>query len=409
MLGVPLHQLLGQPRTSEFLRGLIARGRFANAYLFDGPSGVGKMTAALSFARAILCRSTDPEPAPPPPAAPLGLFAGISEEPAPEPATPSDDACGSCGSCRRAGNLAHPDLKFLFPVSGEERTLEQTVGETFENLRADPLFVFRYEKAASIRLSQTRELLRELAFRPFESSRRVVVVRDADRMREDQASAMLKSIEEPGASTVWVLTTARPARLPVTIRSRCQRVRFGPLQEALVGQVLERAARVPAPLARTIAALSSGSLGRALELRDTDPLDAQRKALELLGPARRNDPAGLWNAAQKFMNYGRTGRETLRRMADFHLLWLRDVLRARCGAPAELLVFGDREADLRREAATLDAPEIRRRMMVLEEMVRAIEGNVSADATIFSAMARAAGHRLGEGEWPRHSTARWNY
>src|SRR5206468_5943308 len=106
----------------------------------------------------------------------------------------------------------------------EERELDKTIAETLEQLRADPLFVFGYEKAASIRLSITRDLLRELAFKPFEAARRVVVVRDADRMREDQCSAMLKSIEEPGASTVWVLTTARPSRLPATIRSRCQRV-----------------------------------------------------------------------------------------------------------------------------------------------------------------------------------------
>lgn len=407
MLAVPLHQLLGQPRAAEFLRGLISRGRFANAYLFDGPSGVGKMTAALSFARAILCKSTDPVPTAPAAGA-LGLFADAPPAPA-APVSPADDACGACGSCLKAGKLIHPDLKFLFPVTGEEKVIEETIGEILDDLRNDPLHVFRYEKADSIRLSQTRDLLKEMAFKPFECSRRVVVVRDADRMRGDQASAMLKSIEEPGASTIWVLTTSRAARLPVTIRSRCQRVRFGPLPETLVGQVLERAAGVPAAAARSLAALSSGSLGRALELRDADLPAVQAQAFGLLELAMRGDPSGLWSAAQKFMNYGKTGRETLRRMADFHLLWLRDLLRVRCGVPAESLVFAEKAGDLRKQAETLDANEIRRRMMVIEEMVRSIEGNISADATIFSAMARAAGHRLGEGEWPRHSTARWNY
>ena len=63
-------------------------------------------------------------------------------------------------------------------------------------------------------------------------------MRDADRMREDQYSALLKTLEEPGASTVWVLTTARPARLPDTIRSRCQRVRFAALPESLMTEFL---------------------------------------------------------------------------------------------------------------------------------------------------------------------------
>src|SRR4029453_18515505 len=101
--------------------------------------------------------------------------------------------------------------------------------ETIAAMREDPWFVFTYEKAASIRLSLTRELLRDLAFKPFEAARRVVVVRDADRMLEDQSSALLKTLEEPGAPTVWVLTTSRPARLPATIRSPCQRVRFSAL------------------------------------------------------------------------------------------------------------------------------------------------------------------------------------
>ena len=115
---------------------------------------------------------------------------------------------------QKAAQLTHPDLKFLFPVTGEEGRLDEAVAATLQAMREDPCFVFQYDKAASIRLALTRELLRELAYKPYEAERRVVVVRDADRMREDQYSALLKSLEEPGASTVWVLTTSRPARLP---------------------------------------------------------------------------------------------------------------------------------------------------------------------------------------------------
>ncbi len=406
MLGVTLDSLLDQPRATAFLRGIVSRGRYANAYLFHGPSGVGKMTAALAFARAVLCRAAGAAPEAAPPPSP-SLFADAP--PAAPEAGPADDACGRCATCRKAATLSHPDLRFLFPVAGEEKQLDEIVGTIHQSLRDDPFFVFQYEKAASIRLVHTRDLLRDLAFKPFESPIRVVVVRDADRMREDQVSALLKSIEEPGASTIWVLTTARPARLPAAIRSRCQRVRFAPLREARIAEILERAAGVKAERARTLAALSAGSLGRALEQRDSDPVASRNEALKLLEPARRGDPSELWVAAQKFMNYGRTGRDGLRRMADAHLLWLRDLLRARFDAPAAELVHRDLEAEIRRQAAGLDAGEIRRRMMVLEEMVRAIEGNVSPDAAVFSAMTRVAGHRPGEGDWPRHATGRWNY
>jgi DNA polymerase-3 subunit delta' len=400
MANVKLSQLLGQPAVSEFLRGVIASKRYANAYLFHGPSGVGMGTAALAFARALLCerasgaRDTGPD-----------LFGGTKPA-APEPGL--DDACGECATCLKTGHLQHPDLKFLFPVSGEERELDETVQETIAAMREDPWFVFTYEKAASIRLSLTRELLRELAFQPFEAARRVVVVRDADRMREDQYSALLKSIEEPG-STVWILTTGRPARLPATIRSRCQSVHFAPIPETMLMEVLEQQVGMSEREARLLAALSSGSLGRALSLRDSEPIRTRDQALALLEPALRGDSAGLWRAAQSFMNYGRTGRETLKRMIEFHELWLRDLLRAQVGADRASLTNRDKEAEIRRQAERVTPAEIRRRLFVLEEAVRSIEGNVTADLTVFSVMARVAGGRLGEGEWPVHPTGRWDY
>jgi DNA polymerase III subunit delta' len=405
---VKLADLLDQRETSAFLRGVIASRRYANAYLFHGPAGVGKGTAALAFARALLCEhgvrrevaAVDHVPS---------LF-DAAPAPAPEPAAaPEDDACDACEACRKTASLQHPDLKFLFPVSGEEKELDTTIGETLAALRADPLFVFQYDKAASIRLSLTRELLRDLAFRPFEAERRVVVVRDADRMREDQYSALLKTLEEPGETTVWVLTTSRPSRLPATIRSRCQRVRFTALHESTIARMLTTVAGVRERDAQLLAPLANGSLARALSLRDLEPRKLRDEALALLEPARRGDAAGLLKAAQGFTKFGKAGRESLRRVIEFHQLWLRDLLRASVGAPDEMLVHRDRAIEIRGEAAALSATEIRRRLMVLEEILRAIEGNVSADLALFSGAARISGRRLGEGAWPAHASGRWDY
>jgi DNA polymerase-3 subunit delta' len=387
---VLLSEIIGQPDASAFLRGVVVRRRYANAYLFHGPAGIGKGTAALAFARALLCERAG----------------GAREE---TPGLFAADACGTCAACVKSLALQHPDLRFLFPVSGEERELDDTISETLTAWREDPFFVFTYEKAASIRLSITRDLLRELAFRPFEALRRVVVVRDADRMREDQYSALLKSVEEPGASTVWVLTTARASRLPATIRSRCQRVRFAPLTEATISGFLEERAGATNRDARMLAALSGGSLARALALRDAEPVALRDQALALLEPALRGDPAGLWKAVQSFNRFGRAGRETLRRLVEFQALWLRDLLRARYGATREALVNRDREKEIRRQAERVDATEIRRRLSVLEEALRAIEGNVTTDLALFSAMSRIADPHPPEPTWPRHATARWDY
>jgi DNA polymerase-3 subunit delta' len=403
MLDVNLSGLIGQPEVSEFLRGIISRGRYANAYLFHGPAGVGKGTAALAFARAALCERG--AGAAPPADDGASLFGD-----APAAVATGDDACGECRACRTSLRLAHPDLKFVFPVSGEEKELDETILETMEAMREDPLHVFRYEKAASIRISQTRELLGELAYRPHSAARRIVVMRDCDRMREDQFSALLKSIEEPGVATVWVLTTSRLSRVPVTIRSRCQKVRFAPIAESLILDTLVAQTDADPVSGRILAALAGGSLARALSMADADPpLSEQRdQAIAMLTPALEGKPAALWDAIQKATGFNKVGREALRQMIEFHQLWLRDILRARYGASPDSLVNHDRADTILRLARGLDAAEIRRRLMITEEALRSIDGNISTDLTLFSTLSRIAGRRIGEGQWPAHATARWD-
>jgi len=406
MPALRFRDILGQDEAIDFLQRVAAGGRYGNAYLLHGPGGVGKGSAAIAFARAMMCErgaggALDVQPS---------LFGAPEPAPAVAPAaTTPGDACDECAACHKSRDLQHPDLKFLFPLTGEEKELDTVYRETVDAWREDPFFTFVYEKAASIRLSTTRELLRELAFRPFEARHRVVVVRDADRMREDQYSAMLKSIEEPGASTVWVLTTSRPTRLPATIRSRCQRVRFRALHEDVIDAYLRERVGVADDASRLLAALSSGSLGRALQGRDTDPRLAAGEIFDLLGRARAGDPAALWGQVQRMMNFGRTGRDKLRRYLEYLILWQRDLLRWRYEGEAAQLVHVGRRADIARAAAAVDPTEIRRRLMLLEECLRSIDGNVAADASIFSALSRLANPALSRTGWPRHPAARWVY
>jgi DNA polymerase-3 subunit delta' len=161
--------------------------------------------------------------------------------------------------------------------------------------------------------------------------------------------------------------------------------------------------------ARILAALSGGSLAKALVLRFSDPVQLRDQALELLEPALREDAAGLWRAAQRFMDFGKTGREKMRRMFEVHQLWLRDLLRAQAGLPRESFANRDHEPEIRRQAARIEAREIRQRLMVLEEALQSIDFNVTAELTIFSALARVAGAHFSENDWPSYTATRWDY
>ena len=347
--------IVGQDRAVTTLRETLRSARIPNAYLFEGPWGVGKTRTALALGAALVCR------------------------------TESDEACGTCDACLRVGRFMHPDVRFLFPVMTDEDDPE-SIAETLSEVANDPHHVFTYEKASSIRIGITRDILKELAFRPYEGRKRVIVLRDADRMREDQYSAMLKSLEEPGASTLWILTSARPNRLPPTIRSRCLKVRFRALTEdEIESYLLDRVGLGAAP-SRLLAALASGSLARALTLRSENVAGLRDDALRGLGAANSGDPSRILAAAGEAASW--SNREKMRRTLEFQFLLLRDLLRLKHGAPEASLVNRDRIADLRKVAGGIEVREIRRRAALLEEVARAIDSNITPELAFFSAYAR---------------------
>jgi hypothetical protein len=145
-------------------------------------------------------------------------------------------------------------------------------------------------------------------------------------------------------------------------------------------------------------------------MRDADPsmLEQRNAALALLEPAMNGKPDQLMVAIQKATGFGKSNREKLRQMLEFHQLWLRDIMRVRYGAPVESLVNRDMVSLIERLAQRIDAHEARRRLMVVEEALRSIDGNISADLTLFSTLGRLAGSRVGEGAWPAHSMARFD-
>ncbi|WP_242372729.1 DNA polymerase III subunit delta', partial [Anaeromyxobacter sp. SG26] len=220
---MPFSELIAQDRAVSSLRSALRRGALHHAYLFGGPEGVGKATAARLLAQAANC-----------------------EAPAPEGGS-RDDACGTCGPCRKIARGVHPDVLVLH----EERVMAKAG-------RWDP----KGGRAPSkdIVVDQVRDVVdRRLALKRFEGRRRFVVLDPADAMNPQAQNALLKTLEEPPDDTTLVLVASSPDALLPTIRSRCLRVPFAPLPAAAVAARLEAEGR-PAGEARLAAALAGGSL-----------------------------------------------------------------------------------------------------------------------------------------------------
>jgi DNA polymerase-3 subunit delta' len=209
---MPFAELLGQERAVARLRQSWRTGRLPQAYCFAGPSGVGKRATALALAQAVNCEAP-----------------GAS-------GTEADDACGACVSCRKIRGALHPDVVEVRP---EGKTV--------------------------ITIDQVREVTGRATLRPYEGRRPVWILDPADRMQEPAANALLKTLEEPAGASLFVLVTAAPSALLPTILSRCQVVRFDPLGEAHLREILVRHGRTPEDAAAA-AAQACGSAEHALSL-----------------------------------------------------------------------------------------------------------------------------------------------
>jgi DNA polymerase III subunit delta' len=251
-----LEEVLAQEPAVRTLRRALASGRVHHAYLFDGPAGVGKELAAFGLAQALLCERRGPT---------------------------GDKACGACSACTRAvpreetRRPVHPDLVVLERGLYEPAQIGKRTPETQE-----------------ISIDQVRALvLARSAFGPHEGRAKVFLVRRAEELSTSAANALLKTLEEPGASTHFVLLSAQPDLLLPTILSRTQRVRFASLPEDVVARLVTARGVAPAQ-AEEVARLSGGSVEVALGLADPEKTEAReafvRRALSAidapdLGPA----------------------------------------------------------------------------------------------------------------------------
>ncbi|HVP68902.1 MAG TPA: DNA polymerase III subunit delta' [Anaeromyxobacteraceae bacterium] len=327
---MPFSEILGQDRAVGSLRAALRRGALHHAYLFAGPEGVGKGTAARLLAQAANCEGGR-----------------------------ADDPCGACAPCRKIAKGIHPDVV----VVEEERTMARA-GRWEPKAGRAP--------SRDIVVDQIRELVdRRLSLRRFEGRHRFVILDPADAMNPQAQNALLKTLEEPPPDTTLVLVSASADALLATVRSRCLRVGFPPLPQALVLDWLVAAGRNPAE-ARLAASLSGGSLGRALSL-DAGALADRRAAVEQAARLPEDD-AGAWIA---FARERAGDREAARETCEILLVWLRDVLARVAAGPGAPLALLDLEPVTAEAANALGPADVLRRGDSVRRALAALRHNAA--------------------------------
>ena len=251
--------LVGQEHITAILKGAVEASRsgvdsqeMTHAWVFTGPPGSGRSSAAVAFAQALVC---------------------------------ANQGCGSCNECQSARNGSHPDV---------------------EVIRTEGL---------SIKIEEVRELLTRVAWAPSMGGWRVVVMEDADRLTESAANALLKAIEEPGNRTVWLLCAPTLHDVLPTIRSRCRHIQLHTPSDAAVAQVLINREGITPAMAEFAARVSQGHIGRAKYLALNESVRSNRTTIMHL-PLQLNSLAAAFKAAQTLVDLATTSANAAAEVRD---------------------------------------------------------------------------------------------
>jgi len=215
--------LLGQDQAIALLKGAIAANRIAPAYLFAGPSGVGRSLAVRTFIELLFCTDIPTEKQP------------------------------SVQRRLRQGN--HPDVLWVEPTYLHNGTRLSATEAAQKGLQR--------KAPPQIRLEQIREITQFLGRSALEASRKVVVLEQAETMAEAAANGLLKTLEEPGRATLILIAPSTESLLP-TLVSRCQRIPFYRLAKEDMETVLRETGHEEILKESSVLAIAQGSPGEAI-------------------------------------------------------------------------------------------------------------------------------------------------
>lgn len=219
--------IIGQELGKRVLMKAVSTGVPTHAYLFLGPQGIGKTTVALELAKALNCEN------------PQG-----------------GNACGECAVCHAIEHGNSPDVTVWSP------------------------------QGQNTKIEQMREMRSQANFKPMRARWKINIVEQADTLNEESANCILKLLEEPPPYLINILIFRNAASILPTIRSRCQMVRFTPVDRVELAQRLAEDYQVPQDEADFLATYSQGRPGMAIGLiGNSDFFDRRNTIIHVAGMA----------------------------------------------------------------------------------------------------------------------------
>ncbi len=285
----------GLTKTKHHLISSVQRNKVAHAQLFSGVEGSALLPMALAYGTYLNCEH------------------------------PGDtDACGECAACTKSLKYVHPDIHFIYPVSGtEEVKVKDAVSKVFlpawrKFLLASPYgnvvdwaITFGGEnKNLNISKEESRQMIDALSLTAFEGRYKIMLIWMPEYLHPFAANGILKLLEEPAANTVFLLVSPQKDRLLGTIRSRTQLVQIPAFSDEEMVHILTREYQLDEEKARQLAQLADGSLRTALQLHEEADLNLHDMFIDWMRLCFARDYLKISDTADKFAGLAKAAQKT---------------------------------------------------------------------------------------------------
>jgi len=273
----------GLGQTKHLLIDSVSRNHIAHAQLFVGATGALNLPLALAYATYLHCQNK------------------------------GEDACGTCAACSKSLKYIHPDTHFVFPMSNVKNDKDEDrlkadimkswraflLEQPFGNLDDWTNYFGGEDKQAAISREASREIIKTLSLKPFESNVKVMIIWQPELMHPSAANGILKILEEPAAHTYFLLVTNAADKLLPTILSRTQILTVPLLQDEDIQSYLTGLSLEPKKVSHTTQ-LAEGSLNTALRLIDQEEDDYAQQFAEWMRACFKKNYGSLVNMADAF-------------------------------------------------------------------------------------------------------------
>ena len=310
--------IIGHEQNIEHLENAIENGQVSHAYIFNGEDGIGKMTTAKAFVKALLCESKN--------------------------------SCGTCQSCIQIDSGNHPDVIYV-----------------------------THEKAG-ITVDDIRDQVNQSVFvKPYSSDYKVYIIDEADKMNAAAQNALLKTIEEPPAYAVIILLSNNKESFLETIVSRCVVLNFGPLKESQVREYLHSHYDNMNGRVDLAVSYSMGNIGKAKKVIESDDFNEQKDfCLNLMANLEKWDIHEILLSLKQMASY----KDYIYDLLDIMTIYYRDILILKVTGLPNKTVFKEKFSVMKNQSIYLSFEGIDTIIKEIEKAKIRLKANVNFDVTL---------------------------